>query len=363
MLDLIGRIQTEAGDYERARPLLDEALAIRRRTLGANHPDVATSLMNAARLMSLRDGADAGAIPLLREAYELRRRLFGPDDPRTMDALYALASGLHISGDYQSARPLFDEWSMRVSRQPPQLSPEREQQLSTLANIMQFSKQPARAESLARQALALDRQLYGPGHDRVAVALSRLGSVMQDQQRSRDADGILRESIAILRRNHPGGHPSLAHATRDLAGSLVSQERWDEAEAAWKESAALYLRYMGVGTLGYANALAWTGYVQLMRGRAGEAEHTLRRALALPKGAAAAGNPITQRTKLFLGQTLQRQGRLREAEPLLLDGYGLAATVGLPRRVQIRAARSLVALYEAEGRSADAAKYREWASR
>jgi tetratricopeptide (TPR) repeat protein len=363
MLDLIGRIQTEAGDYERAGPLLEEALAIRRHTLGANHPDVATSLINTARLIGLRDGADARAIPLLREAHELRRRLFGRDDQRTMDALYALASALHMSGDYRSARPLFDEWSAGVSRQPPRLSPERAEQLATLSNIMQFSKQPARAESLARQALALDVRLYGPTHNRVAIMLSRLGAIVHDQGRSAEADSVLRASIAMLRRNHPDGHPAIAHALRDLASSLVSQERWAEADSVWRESAALYRRYMGEGSLGYANAVGWTGYIQLMRGHAPEAERTLRGALALRKTTGSRSDPITQRARLFLGQALQQEGRLREAEPLLLDGYAMAATVGLPRRVQIRAARSLVALYEAQGRTTEAAKYRDWASR
>ena len=363
MLDLIGRIRTELGDYEQARPVLEQALAIRRRTLGGNHPDVATSLMNTARLLSLVDGGDSAAVPMQREALALRRRLFGNDDPRTADALYALASALHVTGDYRAARPLFDEWMTLEARQPPQLTPARAEQLSTLSSILQFSKQPARAERLARQALALDRSLYGARHDRVAIQLLRLGSAVEDQGRSNDADTLLRASVAMLRQNHPDGHPEIANALRNLGYHLGNLERWDEADSVWRECASLYRRYMGAESLGYANALAYVGYVELMRGRYGDAERTLRSVLALKAAARPSPNPVMLRARLFLGQALQKEGRLAEAEPFLIDGYAAAGTVGLPRRMHVRAARAIVDLYEAEGRLAEAAKYRTWAER
>src|SRR5215831_15187420 len=42
MLDVVGRLETELGQFHRARPVLEEALAIRRRIDGDIHPDVAT---------------------------------------------------------------------------------------------------------------------------------------------------------------------------------------------------------------------------------------------------------------------------------------------------------------------------------
>ena len=363
MLDLIGRIRTELGDYGQARPVLDEALAIRRRTLGSEHPDVAVSLMNAAQLRSLSDGGVASAVPLRREALALRRRMFGDDDPRTMDALYGLASDLHISGDYRAARPLFDEWLGRVSRQPTELTLVRDEQLGTLASILQISKQPLRAESLARQVLAIDRKLYGAQHDQVAIHLSRLGSILEDQGRNSEADTLLSASVAMLRRNHPDGHPQIANALRNRGYNLLNRERWAEADTVWRECAALYRRYLGEKSLGYANALAQLGYVELMRRHYAAAERTLRTVLALSAGQRAAPNPVVLRASLFLGEVIQKEGRLADAEPLLIDDYVPLAKLGLPRLMRVRAARAIVDLYEAEGRFADAEKYREWSRR
>jgi serine/threonine-protein kinase len=109
MLDLIGRIRAQIGDYEAARNALTEALTLRRRLLGADHPDVATSIIDLARAEDVADN-DASAVPMLREALAIRRRRYGETDVRTTDALYALATAAHTTGDYRGAKLLFDQW-------------------------------------------------------------------------------------------------------------------------------------------------------------------------------------------------------------------------------------------------------------
>src|SRR5262249_30293872 len=131
MLDLIGRIRTEMGDFAGARPLLERALTLRRKALGGDHPDVATSELHLARLEADKtDVGTAGAVRLIRHAYETRLRAFGPDDPRTIDALYDLATEVHISGDFASARPLFNQWTATVERQPTLVTEDRAKQLA-----------------------------------------------------------------------------------------------------------------------------------------------------------------------------------------------------------------------------------------
>ena len=48
------------GRYEDAEPLYDEALSIRRRVLGADHPDTAISLNNLAAFVSTQGRYEEG---------------------------------------------------------------------------------------------------------------------------------------------------------------------------------------------------------------------------------------------------------------------------------------------------------------
>src|SRR5262249_19604047 len=66
MLNVVGRLERKLGELERARPILEEALALRRKIDGDVHPDVATSLESLA-WVEYDQGNYAKAAQLRRE--------------------------------------------------------------------------------------------------------------------------------------------------------------------------------------------------------------------------------------------------------------------------------------------------------
>jgi len=359
MLDLIGRIRAQIGDYEAARDVLTEALALRRRLLGADHPDVATSIIDLVRAEDAAD-TDTSAVPMLREALAIRRRRYGETDVRTSDALYELATAAHMTGDYRDAKPLFDQWLATTRRQSPRLTPERAAQLGTLSMIYQISRRLPEAERLSRETIALLTAIYGPAHSRVGVELSHLGGIIDLQGDSIRADSIHRAAVALLRRAYPAGSTALAGALRNLGYNLTTRGLYDEAEAVWAESAAMYAKD-GKATVNYANAMSQLGHAQMRHGEFVDAEGTLREVLALHGPHLTPSGPIALRTRQYLGEALLGQGRYAEAEPLLLEIIQRPAATQ-QRGAGAQVARDLVRLYDAEGRPDEAAKYRSMAA-
>ncbi len=82
------------------------ALALRERALGAQHPDVATTLTSLAALHAARDDYGA-AEPLLRRALAIREAALGPDDVQTAQSLNNLALLLAAAGHFADAEPLY----------------------------------------------------------------------------------------------------------------------------------------------------------------------------------------------------------------------------------------------------------------
>ena len=78
------------GEYAKAEPLYQEALRIRQKVLGPEHPDTAISLNNLAVLYQ-DIGEYAKAEPLLREALRIRQKVLGPEHPRRRPASITLA--------------------------------------------------------------------------------------------------------------------------------------------------------------------------------------------------------------------------------------------------------------------------------
>src|SRR5262249_48560875 len=140
MLDVVGQLETQLGEYDRARRVLEEALAIRRRVNGNNHPDVATSL-EALGHVAYGQGNFAEAGRLRREVLALRRRLLGDSNTKTTTALLELTAAMHAQGDVRGAQPLMDEWVAIVTHQPPETTDTRAHQLMDLASFYEYRNQ------------------------------------------------------------------------------------------------------------------------------------------------------------------------------------------------------------------------------
>ena len=92
------------GDYAAARPLYEQALAIRKEVLGERHPDYATSLNNLADLLESQ-GDYAAARPLYEQALAIRKEVLGERHPDYANSLTNLAFLLWAQRDYAARGP------------------------------------------------------------------------------------------------------------------------------------------------------------------------------------------------------------------------------------------------------------------
>src|SRR5262249_48680030 len=94
------------GERAVAEPLYRRALAIREKTLGAEHPLTAASLNNLALLYHSK-GDYAQAELLYSRALTIHEKTVGAEHPSTATALNNLAELYRDKGDYAQAEPLY----------------------------------------------------------------------------------------------------------------------------------------------------------------------------------------------------------------------------------------------------------------
>jgi tetratricopeptide (TPR) repeat protein len=98
--------QRDAGNLPGAIESLREALTLREAALGADAPDVASTLTSLAGLYAAGDDYDA-AEPLLRRALAIREKVYGADDRRTALSRNNLALLLAAEGRSAEAEMLY----------------------------------------------------------------------------------------------------------------------------------------------------------------------------------------------------------------------------------------------------------------
>jgi CHAT domain-containing protein len=89
-LNNLAGLYRSQGRYSEAEPLYRQALDMRKRLLGNEHPDVATSLDNLAFLYWTQ-GRYSEAEPLYRQALDMNKRLLGNEHPDVATSLNNLA--------------------------------------------------------------------------------------------------------------------------------------------------------------------------------------------------------------------------------------------------------------------------------
>ena len=105
----------EAGRYEEAIPLFEQALATCRSTLGGDHPD---TLMVAGNLgvAQVAAGQRRKGLKLIASNLASRVRVLGEDHPDTLTARNALAMAHRVSGDADTAISLSKQVVLQRSR-------------------------------------------------------------------------------------------------------------------------------------------------------------------------------------------------------------------------------------------------------
>ena len=132
------------GAYDRAEPLYRQALEIRKKALGEEHPDYATSLNNLAALYHAM-GAYDRAEPLCRQALEIRKKALGEGHPDYATSLNNLAALYRAMGAYDRAEPLYRQALEITKKALGEEHPDYATSLNNLAALYQATNRPQQA--------------------------------------------------------------------------------------------------------------------------------------------------------------------------------------------------------------------------
>ncbi len=142
------------GDKAKAERFVREALEIRKRARGENHPDYATSLNLLARLnQEMREYTKAE--PLYRQALEIRKKTLGENHREYGESLNNLALLYQHMGDFARAEPLYRQALEIEKRAPGENHPEFAKTLSNLGGMFYAQGKLAAAAQSFSQGLTL----------------------------------------------------------------------------------------------------------------------------------------------------------------------------------------------------------------
>jgi serine/threonine protein kinase/tetratricopeptide (TPR) repeat protein len=397
LLESIGLAYRRQGLSERAVPLLEQAVAIRRQERPTDNHRIAAALANLARAltdggklisaeaylqqaldMMRTDGAPSletadilvqfgqfeleaksdpqAASKLLGEALDIYRGKLGNQHVAVASALSSLGSAalwmrdLPLAEHYE--REAMTIFQATVSRNHP----DHAAALATLGYILTQRGKYTEAEQVLNEALEIERSVFGANNQRVADIESHLGllyDLQGDPVRAIEATQIaVRIATDRLGLNHYlTGYYLDCLATLSLKVNDISG-----AEKYARQALAVYAQALPPRHLYVATARLWLGEALLRRGSLAAAEVELRTALDMSVSLAGADSWRTARSQASLGWCLILRDKTAEGEHMLVAARArLLATVGPQHTATQQASARLVEYYRAHHRDAEAA--------
>lgn len=288
-------------DFDRALPLFQEALALKRSAPGNVDATVLVTLNKVSQTQAM-SGNLRDAIATQREVVTLTEKLMGKEN------------------DLYSAR------------------------LSNLGNMYADTGDLSRAETILRESLAIDRRVLDPGNEEMPISLNNLATILVDQGKCADAIPLHEESLAMRRRAYGILSSEVGVAMGNYARALDCAGRSAEAEVMADSALMICTQIFGPDHVRTATTRVRLAEAYLHTGRAAQAEPLLRHAIAVFEKVDArfwrAGD-----ARAVLGEVLLAQDRGEEGIVELTAGWEILTETTQPTVPRCRHFASLAADY------------------
>lgn len=215
-LGSLGMVLHRNGDYEAARKIYEEALALGRRELGAEHPEVASMIQRVGNLLFDQARFEDSAV-YSRQALALREKVLGPDHHQVASSLTSLGNALSELDRPTEALACYERALAIQRRTFGEVSPGVAVTLNNIANVYLNQERFGLAERQFRQVVEIRTQTLGPEHPSTALALHNVGIALDQSGRPEDSLALFRKSLAISERALGPDHPTIAETLLAIA--------------------------------------------------------------------------------------------------------------------------------------------------
>jgi len=315
-IDAATQLSADRGRLDEAEQLGREALEGRRRVLGDQHPDTLASIAGFGTVLYYR-GRYADAERHFREALEGRRRVLGEDSQDTVSSMRSLGFALLGLGRVDQAVEIQRRALDICRRTLGNDAPGTVLSLNALATALKWQGKHEEAESLDREVFEARRRNLGRDHPETLVSLSELGADLQRQNKLDEAERCLREALDGQRRMLGEDNPLTLQTVGRLGVVLYDQGRYTAAEPYYREALERRRRVLGEDHADTIVATNNMGFLLMKMGRYAESEAAFRDALERSRRIAGDDHPNTLTYRHNLGRALAAEGRLDLAEAQL----------------------------------------------
>jgi tetratricopeptide (TPR) repeat protein len=306
------------------RPLFEKALADNEKDFGGNDPRVARSAADLGLFLG-KIGDSAGAETELRRALEIDQRNSAAQAAEDAENLGEVVA---VSGRNTEALILFRQAS---AASVPKIAARA---FASLAIV-----DPAHAEEYYGAAIDAEQRSEAPDSKRIAILLNNLALAVGQTKNYKAAESLLRQALAIQAKNAGADSAAAASTLSNLGSLLESAGRHAEAERMEREAMRIFEQKLGPWNAELATACTNLADILWTKGDRVFAASLYRRAISIDESVYGFEDPEVAGDLVNFGALLKESGQAKAAEQMLrraLSIYEKAHGTSSPQAVRVR---------------------------
>ena len=305
----------ENGDLNNAEQLEIQVMDMRKKLLGAEHPDTLTSMADLA--ITYRDqGRWNEAEQLDVQVMETRKKLFGTEHPKTLTSMANLASTYRRQGRWNETENLRVQ-VMNMTKKL--LGPEHPDTLTSVTNLASTYRSQGRwneAEQLEIQVVDMRKKLLGTEHPDTLTSMANLASTYRSQGRWNEAEHLEVQVLDMRKKLLGAKHPKTLNSMANLASTYRKQGRWNEAEKLDVQVMDITKKLLGEKHPDTLTSMANLAHTYRSQGSWNKAEQLEVQVMEMRKKLLGEEHLDTLTSMANLASTYRSQGRWNETEHL-----------------------------------------------
>ena len=214
-------------------------------TRSGDDPELEGALANHQAIILFMKEQPKEALAVCRQALDLRRKAFGPEHPKVASTMQNCAQLLEGLGQFEEALELMEEaFQMRLSLLGPN-HPSVLHSLTGLSQLLGATGRKDEAEAYLHYAIQLAEDILPPGHVNLGLLKNNLSVVAIDAEQYSEAADLAREAASLLRTASGPQSLNTADALSNIAVSTFELGQYQETEETAAAALEIYRRHFG----------------------------------------------------------------------------------------------------------------------
>nr|WP_255216401.1 tetratricopeptide repeat protein [Pseudenhygromyxa sp. WMMC2535] len=240
----VGRVHARASEFSAAERALSQAVAVLEQAHGPDSAQV-DPVLQALGAVARDRGDYQRAIDFHERVLDRRRAAYGPDHPQVAAIYGSLGHDAYERGDYEQARAYYDKALRIIGECYGEDSPAYASRLNNYAAVLERLGQLDQAEDIHRQLLTARERRYGSDDVRVTTSLENLGLVLLSAGRFTEAAEQFERSLALRRKHYGPEHVATATSQLNLGYALARLDERTRARALYQAALSTWTRKLG----------------------------------------------------------------------------------------------------------------------